>query len=527
MSLSDQVEEAKKALRKTRKRKRAPPPSEEEELEFAEEPADLSVAQEEGPAELDDSRSSLVTHVSGEHEFDGSREQREVLTPDEPKAKTPKRRKKPPCVSTGTPREQASASASAASASENSDGPSLPQILRMAESALQQIERLADDFTASGRVPDEPLTSMHQEDLGSDTDSATEDELVVRSRSGGGDAVSTTASRSQRRSQSEGQLSPGTPGSPPGSPPAGPSTAPSTGGKSAKKAAATTKKISGVLGSVCNLVNFQAWRTSLSGNDGRLLGDLALVELDALLGSYLRYLWEGGNRHLTHALMVLQARSIDRYIKSQGCFHCLLRSPELPAAAQLLAEYLRALRERETDGYGALICGASAAEEEELRRAGVLGRGSPAALLHLVLYNNIRAYGPAHLYRMWPAPAGKFRFMRVVPAQVGARPELDCLEWTDPADPEQTPLRMLGTPSDPSRCPLEDFRLYCTKHAGGFLSYSDPVYSNVRPTRGADPASGDWYLRTPISKQRMAKLLAALAQRIQSARATLGALPPV
>ncbi|XP_041913968.1 uncharacterized protein LOC121678451 [Alosa sapidissima] len=543
MSLSDKVREAKKVLSETKKRKRVSLQA-EEELEFTEEPADLSVAQEEGPAELDSSRSSLVTHVSGEHGFDVSSEQREVPTPDLPKAKTPKK-KKPLCVSTGAPQEQASSSAmssaSAMSAAENSGSPSLPQILRLAQTALHHIELFKDDFAASGSVLDDSLNSMHLEDLGSDTDSAKEDELMNRSQSGGGDAASTTPSCSQRRAQSEGQtpscsqrraqsegqLSPGTPEPPPAeSPLAGPSTAPcSAGPKSGKKAAATRRKSRVILGSMCSLMSFPSWRTSTHPDDSRLLGRLALVELDVLLGSYLRYLWEGGNRHLTHALMVLQARCIDRHLKAQGCFLSMRRSPELPVTHQLFEEYCQALRERETDRHGAVICSVTETEEEELRRLGVLGRGSPEALLHLVLYNNIRTFGPVHLYRMWPVPAGKFRFMRVAPAEVGARPVLDCLEWVDPADPEQLPLRMLASPDDPLRCPLEDFRLYATKHTSGFLSHHDTVYSNTRS--GVDLQSSEWYIRTPMSKLRMDKVLSGLVQRIETVRAMRGAMATV
>lgn len=192
---------------------------------------------------------------------------------------------------------------------------------------------------------------------------------------------------------------------------------------------------------------------------------------------------------------------------------------------QLLEEYYQVLHERESDLHGAVICSVTEAEEEELRRLGVLSRHTPEALLHLVLYNNVRAFGPAHLYRMWPLPAGKFHPTRVVPiAGSGAdadKPVLDCLEWVDTADPEQTSLRMFQNADDPLRCPLEDFHIYASKHPGGSLGQNDAVYSNRRA--GVDAKSSEWYSRAPMNKLHLDKTLGALVQRIESMRFTLSA----
>lgn len=207
-------------------------------------------------------------------------------------------------------------------------------------------------------------------------------------------------------------------------------------------------------------------------------------------------------------------------LQVQGCFYSVLRSPELPDTRQLLDEYCQVLREREMDRHAEVIRSVTTEEEEELRRLGVLGRGSPEALLHLVLFNNLRAFGPKHLYRMWPVPAGKFHLIRVAPTPRSGvnRPVLDCLEWVDPADSEQPPLRMFAQPDDPLRCPLQDFRVYATKHTAGFLSHHDAIYSNQRT--GVDLQSHEWYNRSPMSKSRMDKLMRALAQRIDVIRVT-------
>lgn len=215
-------------------------------------------------------------------------------------------------------------------------------------------------------------------------------------------------------------------------------------------------------------------------------------------------------------------------LQLQGCFHSVQRSSELHMTHQLLEEYYQELHERDLDLRGAVICSVTEAEEEELRRMGVLGRHTAEALLHLVLYNNVRTFGPAHLYRMWPLPAGKFHPSRVVPiAGPGVdadadtdQPVLDCLEWVDPADPEQTSLRMFQNTDDLLRCPLEDFRIYATKHPGGFFGQNDAVYSNQRA--GVDPQSCEWYGRAPMSKLQLDKVIGALAQRIQTMRFTLG-----
>lgn len=62
-------------------------------------------------------------------------------------------------------------------------------------------------------------------------------------------------------------------------------------------------------------MNFEAWRASTYPNDSRLLGSLAVAELDGLLATYLRYLWDGGQLQLTHYMLVQQARHLDRYLK--------------------------------------------------------------------------------------------------------------------------------------------------------------------------------------------------------------------
>lgn len=219
------------------------------------------------------------------------------------------------------------------------------------------------------------------------------------------------------------------------------------------------------------------------------------------------------------------------YLQLQSCFHSVQRSSELHVTHQSLEEYYQVLHERESDLHGAVICSVTQAEEEELRRLGVLGRHTPEALLHLVLYNNVRAFGPAHLYRMWPLPAGKFHPTRVVPtAGPGAdadtdQPVLDCLEWVDLADPEQESLRMFQNTDDPLRCPLEDFRIYAAKHPGGFLGQNDAIYSNQRA--GVDLKSSEWYSRAPMNKLHLDKAIGALAQRIETMRFTLSAMASV
>lgn len=209
-SLSGRVVEAKKVLSWTKKRKRGPLEAEEEKTELTEGAADLA-AREEAPAELDDSQSSLFTNVSGEQDY--GREQRDVPTPELPKVKTQKKKqrkkKRPSSSSTGMPREPALTSN--ASGTESGDFLNLPQILRLAETALQQIEHFAEDFAANvsaANVSALDDSSMHLEDLDSNADCASEDELMNQSQSGRGDSASTTPSRVQRGSQSEGHPSP-------------------------------------------------------------------------------------------------------------------------------------------------------------------------------------------------------------------------------------------------------------------------------------------------------------------------------
>lgn len=64
-----------------------------------------------------------------------------------------------------------------------------------------------------------------------------------------------------------------------------------------------------------DLLNFEAWRASTYPSDSRLLGSLTVAELDVLLASYLRYLWEDSRLQLTHYMLVQQARILDRYLK--------------------------------------------------------------------------------------------------------------------------------------------------------------------------------------------------------------------
>lgn len=62
-------------------------------------------------------------------------------------------------------------------------------------------------------------------------------------------------------------------------------------------------------------MNFEAWRASAYPSDSRLLCSLTVAELDALLATYLHYLWEGSHLQLTHHMLVQQARLLDRYLK--------------------------------------------------------------------------------------------------------------------------------------------------------------------------------------------------------------------
>lgn len=50
-------------------------------------------------------------------------------------------------------------------------------------------------------------------------------------------------------------------------------------------------------------------------NHSRSLGCLSLIELDALLVSYLIYMWEGGSRQLTQTTLMCHARCLDRHLR--------------------------------------------------------------------------------------------------------------------------------------------------------------------------------------------------------------------
>ena len=215
-SLSGKVGEAKKILSRTKTRNRFPPGPEEEEQDIAEGPADLSIARGEAPAESDDSQSSLVTHASGERGDDVSREQREAPTPERTKGKTQKRKKKGPSTCTWRPQEQATTSTDSPIAGKSSApwGASLPKISKLSESAIQEMACTAEDNATTAAAFHNSQLSMHLEDLGSDTDSAAEDELMNTSQTGAGDAASTTPLRGRRKSETEGHPSPATPGSP-------------------------------------------------------------------------------------------------------------------------------------------------------------------------------------------------------------------------------------------------------------------------------------------------------------------------
>ncbi|KAL2090153.1 hypothetical protein ACEWY4_014841 [Coilia grayii] len=513
-SLSDRVGEAKEILSRAKRRKRVHCKEEEGEQEAEEGPTDLSVTREEGPAESDD---SLVTHLSGE--------QREAPTAEQAKRKRQKKKKKAQDTSTSEPQEEAPFPSSTAGKSNSSWDASLPKMSQVFDSPTLEMDRIAEDKGATAAALDDSQPSMHLEDLcsGMDTDSAGEDEPMTTSQSGAGDAVATTASWSQgQRLQAEGRPSSPEPRRPPN---AGPTTsAASTEDRNSRSKAAVKKKPKGLLGGLCNVLSFQAWLRSTRPIEGRSLGCLALSELDALLMSYLKYMWDGGSRQLTHVTLVCHTRCLDRFLRAQGCFYSVLRSPELPQTRKLLDQYCKQLHERETERYAATICSVTESEEEELRRLGVLGRSSPEALLHLVLFNNLRAFGPAHLYRTWPVPAGKFRPLRLAPVSPRGSgvacvvPVPDCLEWTDPGDPSQTPLRMLAKPDVPPRCPLRDFCAYATKHTAGLISDHDALYSSVRA--GVHLHSHEWYSRTPLSRARMDKMLKALAQRVEAIRIT-------
>ncbi|XP_063056616.1 uncharacterized protein LOC134450658 [Engraulis encrasicolus] len=532
-SLSDRVAEIKQNMSR-RRRKRGHLKEEDEEQGAEEEgpTAAMRGTQEDDKADSDD---SLVTHLSEEH--------RETPVPEQTKRK--RQRKKAQTTNANGPQEGAAFPSPSAARGRASWGASLPKVTKLSEALPLERDFMDDNATELPR-------SMHVEDLcsGNDTDSAAEDEPMRASQqTGAGDAQPTGASWSQgqrlqpREAMEVMEARPISPIEPRRSPRMGPSTNAAPEDRNSRSTATPAKKkpaekLKGALGGLSNVLSLTVWLRSTPRSEGRPLGCLSLGELDAVVTSYIQYMWDTGKSQLTHVTLSCYVRSVDRILRGQGCFYCVMRSPELPASHKLVQQYLHQLYEREMEHYGAVICSVTDGEEEELRRLGVLGRSSPDALLHLVLYNNLRAFGPKHLYRMWPVPAGQFRPLWLKPpppspprpgtSAAAPRPLPDCLEWTDPGNPGNPnpapPQRMQARPEEPARCPLRDFIIYYKKHVTGMISDHDAFYSNVRA--GAATNSQEWYSRSPLSSKSLDKMLQAMAHRVEAIRIS-GMVPPV
>lgn len=75
------------------------------------------------------------------------------------------------------------------------------------------------------------------------------------------------------------------------------------------------EKLKGALGGLSNVLSLTVWLRSTPRSEGRPLGCLSLGELDAVVTSYIQYMWDTGKSQLTHVTLSCYVRSVDRILR--------------------------------------------------------------------------------------------------------------------------------------------------------------------------------------------------------------------
>ncbi|RXM93690.1 hypothetical protein EOD39_18813 [Acipenser ruthenus] len=238
-------------------------------------------------------------------------------------------------------------------------------------------------------------------------------------------------------------------------------------------------------------------------------------ELDSHLAAFFGAVRRPNGADFSANSLVFFHRGVERYLRSEGYGLSLTKSPEFSGSREALRSRFRELWRREKERETTAIEGLGFEEEEELRLKGVLSRLSPEGLLTLVLLNNTRAFGRAHLTQSWPVSWGEFRLVREAGVGDGGEGVTEYLEWRDFRGSEPH-LRLYSTPENPERCPLQDFKEYVRRRSGGYLSPQDPLYVSCKPLNSA--WEDTWYCRKALPKSKMEKMVKVLSQQVLAIR---------
>ncbi|MGH0132589.1 UNVERIFIED_CONTAM: hypothetical protein FKN15_050128 [Acipenser sinensis] len=260
---------------------------------------------------------------------------------------------------------------------------------------------------------------------------------------------------------------------------------------------------------------FKDWLLSQIPPETREVSSLLPPELDSHLAAFFGAVRRANGADFSANSLVFFHRGVERYLRSEGYGLSLTKSPEFSGSREALRSRFRELWRREKERETKAIEGLGFEEEEELRLKGVLSRLSPEGLLTLVLLNNTRAFGRAHLTQSWPVSWGDFRLVREAGVGDGGEGVTEYLEWRDLRGSEPH-LRLYSTPENPERCPLQDFKEYVRRRSGGYLSPQDPLYVSCKPLNSA--WEDTWYCRKALPKSKMEKMVKVLSQQVLAIR---------